>query len=101
LGFVPIINFKLAYKFGDKAGILIEGDALGAKQGRAEDITAALSYQFSDNVGFRAGYRLLEGGTNVDEVYHFALIHYAVLGFTYSFTRREESKLSVSDTGPH
>jgi hypothetical protein len=30
----------------------------------------------------RAGYRLLEGGSDNDEVYTFAAIHYATIGFS-------------------
>jgi hypothetical protein len=33
----------------------------------------------------RVGYRLLEGGADVDEVYTFALLHYAVGGLALRF----------------
>jgi hypothetical protein len=84
VGFVPIINFRLLWKMDDKFGILMDGDALVGKQGRAEDVLIAATYKFSDNIGFRAGYRILEGGSDSDKVYGFALFHYALLGFTIS-----------------
>lgn len=84
-GLVPLINLRFLWQFADRYGLLVEGDALAAKQGRAEDVLAALTYKISDNLGFRAGYRLLEGGADNDEVYSFALFHYASLGFTLSF----------------
>lgn len=85
VGFVPIINFKLLWKLDDKFGLLLEGDALAAKQGRAEDVLLAASYRISEKLSLKAGYRLLEGGADNDEVYNFALLNYASLGLTLSF----------------
>jgi hypothetical protein len=85
VGFVPILNFRLLWKPGDKFGILLDGDALAAKQGRAEDVLLAATYRISDRLGLRAGYRLLEGGADNDEVYGFALFHYASAGLSLSF----------------
>jgi hypothetical protein len=82
VGFVPIINFRLFWKIDDKFGILLDGDALAATQGRAEDVLIAATYKLSENIGIRAGYRILEGGADNDEVYNFALFHYASVGFT-------------------
>jgi hypothetical protein len=63
----------------------LEGDALAAKQGRAEDVLLALLYRLSPKVTVKAGYRIVEGGANVEEVYNFALIHYASLGILIDF----------------
>ena len=88
VGFVPIINFRLNWKINDKIGVLFEGDALAAPQGRAEDVQLAGTYTFSDQFMLRLGYRILEGGASNDEVYNFALIHYASLGVTYTFKNK-------------
>ncbi len=80
VGFVPIINFRLAWNPVEKIGILFEGDALAAPQGRAEDVLLALTYKASDKIGIKAGYRILEGGADNDEVYTFSLFHYAAAG---------------------
>jgi len=80
VGFVPIINFRLEWMAADKLSLLLEGDALAAPQGRAEDVLVAALYRFSDKVGLKAGYRLLEGGADNDEVYNYALFHYAAIG---------------------
>lgn len=85
VGFVPIINFRLAWKPRDQWGLLLEGDALAAPQGRAEDVLLAAVWNVSDHLRLRAGYRLLEGGADNDEVYNFALINYASAGFTFVF----------------
>ncbi|MFM9952340.1 MAG: hypothetical protein ACKV1O_30700 [Saprospiraceae bacterium] len=85
LGFVPIINFRLLWNIDNKFGILLDGDALAAPQGRAEDVMIAATYKLSDNLSVRAGYRILEGGADNDEVYNFALFHYASVGLSYTF----------------
>jgi len=80
VGFVPIINFRMLWKPVEKFGILLEGDALAAPQGRAEDVLIAATYRVSDSFGLKAGYRILEGGADNDEVYNFALFNYASVG---------------------
>ncbi len=91
VGFVPIINFKLFWKIDNKFGLLLDGDALAAPQGRAEDVQLAATFNLSDNLNIRAGYRILEGGADNDEVYNFALFHYASLGLSYTFKNRKKS----------
>ena len=81
VGFVPIVNFRLLWHLDEKFGLLIDGDALAAKQGRAEDVLIAATYRLSEKIEMKAGYRLLEGGADNDEVYNFALFHYGSIGF--------------------
>lgn len=85
IGFVHIINFRVNWKMNEKIGVLFEGDALAAPQGRAEDVLLAGTYKFSDHIMVRLGYRILEGGANNDKVYNFALFHYASAGILYIF----------------
>lgn len=80
LGFVPIINFMVNWKMTERFSLLLDGDALAAPQGRAEDVLLAVTWRPLDKVGFRAGYRILEGGADNAEVYNFALFNYASLG---------------------
>jgi len=70
------------WKLDEKFGILLEGDALAAPQGRAEDVLIAATYRLSDRMGLKAGYRILEGGADNDEVYNFALFNYASVGLS-------------------
>jgi hypothetical protein len=91
VGFVPIINFRLNWKMDDKIGVLFEGDALAAPQGRAEDVLLAGTYKISDQFLVRLGYRILEGGADNNEVYNFALFHYASIGVTYTFKKKLKS----------
>jgi opacity protein-like surface antigen len=86
LGFVPIVNFRLLWHMNSRVGLLLEGDALAAPQGRAEDVLLAATYKLTEKLKVRAGYRILEGGAENDVVYNFALIHYASFGVSYSFS---------------
>jgi hypothetical protein len=81
-GFVPLINFMATWKPTQHFSLLLDGDALAAPQGRAEDVLLALRYSPSSRVGLKLGYRILEGGADVDEVYSFALVNYLVVGGT-------------------
>ena len=81
-GFVPLINFALDWSMGSKYGLLLEGDALAAPQGRAEDVLLAPYSDLSDRLRLRIGYRILEGGADNDEVYTFSLFHYLGVGLT-------------------
>jgi len=60
-------------------------------QGRAEDVLIAATYKLSDNLGVRAGYRILEGGADNDEVYNFALFHFASVGISYTFLNKKQA----------
>lgn len=80
VGFVPIINFRLNWIMNEKFGLLLEGDALAAPQGRAEDVLLAATYKISPKITLKAGYRILEGGADNDEVYNFSLFNYLSVG---------------------
>jgi hypothetical protein len=85
VGFVPIINFLVDWRFSPAWSLVFEGDALAAPQGRAEDVFLGLEYRRGRHWSFRGGYRLLEGGADNDEVYNFALVNYLSLGASYVF----------------
>ena len=80
-GFVPLVNVHVAWRPDDGAfGVVLDADALAAPQGRAEDVLLAATWQARDNIELRVGYRMVEGGSDVDEVYSFAWLHYAIAG---------------------
>ncbi|MEZ4386899.1 MAG: hypothetical protein R3D98_04865 [Candidatus Krumholzibacteriia bacterium] len=87
LGFVPLVHVRLDWRWGNTLGLLIEGDALAAPgaPGRAEDVLAALVLRPRADGSLRLGYRILEGGADVDEVYNFAFIHYYTFGWSQQF----------------
>lgn len=85
-GFVPLLAFAFDWRWTPRLGLLIEGDAAAAPggQGRAEDVLVGLRWAASRSLDLSMGYRLLEGGADVETVYNFALIHYAALGLRVS-----------------
>lgn len=85
VGIVPLIHFRVEWRFNKNFSLLLDGDALGAPQGRAEDILLAFRFHLNKNISLKAGYRILEGGADVEEVYNFALLHYLVFGTTFRF----------------
>lgn len=85
VGFVPLLHVYLEWNWGNRLGLHVEVDALAAKQGRAEDVAAAIFYKAGKRVKFKFGYRFVEGGANVDEVYNFAMINYFFGGIVIRF----------------
>ncbi|MGB9906078.1 MAG: hypothetical protein ACPLRR_01670 [Candidatus Saccharicenans sp.] len=85
VGFVPLINLRVFWQFHDRWGLLLEGDGAVAKQGRAEDFLLALQWKVKENLSLKLGYRILEGGADVEEVYNFSLLHYLSAGLTFTF----------------
>lgn len=84
-GFVPLVNVNAVWRAIDRGGLLLDADALVGPVGRAEDAQLAFWYDVAPNTRLRLGYRILEGGADVDEVYNFTLINYAMLGVTVTF----------------
>lgn len=82
VGFVPLIHFGIDWRLGRGVDLTLAGDALAAPQGRAEDVRLAIGYRVRPSLRLHAGYRILEGGADNDEVYSFALLHYATIGVT-------------------
>jgi len=85
VGFVPLVNFALERRFANGVALQVAGDALAAPQGRAEDVFAGVLMPLGRKVWLKAGYRLLEGGADNDEVYTFAAIHYVAVGIVARF----------------
>ncbi|WMX14847.1 MULTISPECIES: hypothetical protein [unclassified Aureispira] len=92
LGAVPLISFNLIYSPIKKLSILLKGDALVGPQGRAEDIFLGVTYDLIDALELKAGYRLIEGGASVAQVYNFALFHFVDFGLVYTFDFAKDKK---------
>jgi hypothetical protein len=58
-------------------------DALAGGPGRAEDLSLRLGYDIDERWGLAFGYRTVEGGADVDDVYNFAWFNYAVVSGSY------------------
>jgi len=84
-GFVPLINFLIDWRFSQPWSLRVAGDALVGPQGRAEDVLFAVTYDANAATKLFAGYRILEGGADNDEVYTFSLFSFAVAGVEVRF----------------
>lgn len=86
VGFVPLLNIFSVYRLSERWRIMLEADALaGIGPGRAEDVFLGLGYDFGPRFGLRAGYRVVEGGADVESVYNFTWINYASIGARLNF----------------
>jgi hypothetical protein len=84
-GVVPLLSFNFTWTPVENVHLLVDGEALAGPQGRAEDVLFAAQYDVSPRMALKAGYRILEGGADNDEVYSFSLFHYIVAGVVWSF----------------
>ncbi len=87
VGFVPLLNFRVEWRASEKMSLLLEGDALASPggQGRAEDVLLALYYHLNDAIVLKAGYRVVEGGADVESVYNFTWLNYVTAGIVFQF----------------
>ena len=87
VGFVPLLHLHLDWRWTPRWGLLAEADAAAAPggQGRAEDVAVAVTYAASPRWKIKVGYRLVEGGADVESVYNFSLINYVYGGFIFNF----------------
>jgi hypothetical protein len=82
LGFVPLIKFSFSWRFVEPLALILDGDALAAPQGRAEDVSLSLQGDLNDCFSLKLGYRVLEGGSDVEEVYSFTWVNYVFGGIS-------------------
>jgi hypothetical protein len=80
LGFVPLLHLSSRYDFARNWYLSFDVDALAGGPGRAVDLALKLGRRLGDGVHAELGYRTVEGGADVEEVYSFAWLHYAVAG---------------------
>lgn len=83
LGFVPLLHLLARYQTNNW-GFFLEGDGLAGGPGRAFDYLLALDRQIAPSFSIKAGYRIIEGGADVDEVYNFAWLNFVVIGLVFS-----------------
>lgn len=79
LGFVPLLHVSGTWRVSRDWRVALDADALAGGPGRAEDVAIRVSRPLGERWSVQGGYRLVEGGADVDDVYTFAWLHYAVL----------------------
>jgi hypothetical protein len=85
VGFVPLLSFAADYRFDDRWRLLFDFEGLAGGPGRAFDVALKVGYDFNDRWGITAGYRTVEGGADIEEVYNFAWFQYAVVSGVFRF----------------
>jgi hypothetical protein len=85
LGFVPLLHLAGTVRIGEAWSAILDVDALAGGPGRAIDGTLKISYDLARSWSLAAGYRTVEGGADVEEVYNFAWLHFAAVSLTYRF----------------
>lgn len=85
LGFVPLFHLSFDYKLAQRWRFSFDLDALAGGPGRAEDLSLKLRYKLNKKLSISGGYRTIEGGADVDQVYNFAWLHFATLSILYEF----------------
>ena len=85
LGFVPLLNFGADYRFAERWHFIADLDALAGGPGRAIDLAVKVGYDVSERWALTFGYRTVEGGADVDDVYNFAWFNYAVVSGVLRF----------------
>lgn len=85
VGFVPLLYLGADWRFAEPWHLVFDFEGLAGGPGRAFDIGFKLGYAINDQWTLAAGYRTLEGGADVESVYNFAWLHYAVVSGIYRF----------------
>ena len=83
LGFVPLLHAAAEWRFAPPWRLALDVDGLAGGPGRAIDAALELGYELDERWMVQGGYRMVEGGADVDAVYTFAWIHYASLSLVW------------------
>lgn len=83
VGFVPLLHLAGDWYFAPDWRLRFDADGLAGGPGRAIDAALKLGYDIDRHWTLSAGYRTLEGGADVEEVYAFAWLHYLVGSVSY------------------
>jgi hypothetical protein len=85
VGFVPLVHLRGDGKLSEKWRFILDFEGLGASQGRAFDVATKLGYSISERWELAFGYRTIEGGADVEDVFNFAWLHFAVGSLRFRF----------------
>jgi len=65
-GFVPLLGLEAGYRVNPKLDLVLAAEGLASPYGRAEDVFVGAVYDVKPKLGLKAGYRFLEGGSDID-----------------------------------
>ncbi len=84
VGVVPLLHYNFWWNPTRRLLILSEADGSYSKFGQAFDVFAGLGYQFRPELAIKAGYRVIQGGTNGDEAYTSTWLNFASVGLLFT-----------------
>ena len=85
LGFVPLAHLDAEVRLSRQWRLVFDADGSAAPQGRAFDVSAKAVWSPTPRLEIGGGYRTIEGGADVDEVYNFAWLQFAVASVAIRF----------------
>lgn len=85
LGFVPLLHLAGEWRFAPQWHMGLDMDGLAGGPGRAFDVALKVGYELSERWSVQGGYRTVEGGADVTEVYSFAWLHSAALSVIWQW----------------
>ncbi len=85
LGVVPLLHLLVERKFENAVKVIFDVESLVGPQGRATDAELSLGYGLSERITVKGGYRVIEGGADVGQVYNFAWINFFQGGVGFHF----------------
>jgi hypothetical protein len=85
VGFVPLLHLAATCRLNPCWTFELDLDALAGGPGRAEDLSLKLRRHMAGDWSAAVGYRMVEGGADVESVYAFAWLHYAVASVGLTF----------------
>jgi hypothetical protein len=85
LGFVPLLHVAADYRLAERWHLIADVDALAGGPGRAIDLALKVGYDVSPSWAITLGYRTVEGGADVDDVYNFAWFNWTAASVVFRF----------------
>jgi len=85
LGFVPLLHVAGDWRVGSSGALSLDVDGLAGGPGRAVDAALKMGFRVSERASLRVGYRTVEGGADVEDVYTFAWLHYIAASVDWRF----------------
>lgn len=101
VGFVPLLHLSFDVTLAPRWRLLFEAEGLAGGPGRALDVDLEVGRELGRHWLLTCGYRTIEGGADVTEVYNFAWIHSAVVSGVYRWGERATTTtFSTKNAGP-
>jgi len=82
-GLVPLLALEGQWRFTSRWRGIFDFEGLAASQGRAIDVALKVACDLTPRVSVNAGYRILDGGADNDQLYTFARFDQVVVGLTW------------------